>query len=73
MKARKLLGIVLAALVVVLLVAYASAGAVVDRKLARRYATHTVRLQVPFPLPESTAARLSADSAARLASAYAPT
>jgi mono/diheme cytochrome c family protein len=71
MKALKLLGLVLAALVAVLFVAYAWAGAVVNRKLARRYAVHSVTLQIPFPLSELTAGRLPADSAARLATAAA--
>lgn len=71
MKALKLLGLVLAALVVVLFGAYAWAVVVVNRKLARRYAVHRVTLQIPFPLSEPTAGRPPADSAARLATAAA--
>ncbi len=71
MKVFKLAGIVLGALVIVLVVAYAWAGAAARRKLARHIPTHTVKFAIPFPLPDSEAAGLASDSAARLAVAEA--
>ena len=54
----KVVGLVLAALLVVALGGYAWASFAASRKLSRTYTVHTVDFPIPFPLPEAEVRRL---------------
>ena len=54
----KVVGLVLAALLVVALAGYAWASVAASGKLSRTYTAHTVDFPVPFPLPEEEVRRL---------------
>jgi mono/diheme cytochrome c family protein len=71
MKVLRLAGIVLGALAIIALGAYAWAGVAARRKLGRHFTTHAMEFPIPFPLPHSEATGLPADSAARLGAAGA--